>query len=166
MKNSAEINGTKVGRRDLGAMLTAGDVAGVVKLCRQNKRWHKYLFSFLYEREEELSLKAAEALGLVAADLADREPEVVRDYLRRLFWSLNDESGGFAPYAPAAIGEIIRNRPELGRDFIPMLFSLWEEEKLRPALLWAGRRLYDSCRDELIKVRHLLPAEVWEKISR
>ena len=85
-------------------------------------------------------------MGLVAADLAERDPEFVCGHLRRLVWLLNDQSGGIGWRAPEAMGAIIAARPDCFADFIPILVSLLEMEvedavRFRAGYLWAIGRL-------------------------
>jgi hypothetical protein len=46
-------------------------------------------------------------MGEVMAHLADKDMESARVIMRRLMWSLNDESGGIGWGAPEAMGEIV-----------------------------------------------------------
>ena len=52
----------------------------------------------------------------------------VRDILRRLFWQMNDESGGLVWQAPELIGEIIVNVPILIPEYAGLLLSFLREE--------------------------------------
>ncbi|MHB1416717.1 MAG: DVU0298 family protein, partial [Chloroflexota bacterium] len=88
--------------------------------------------------------RAVEAIGLVAGTIADRDPEFVRGFVRRLLWSLSDESGAVGWSAPEAIGEIVANRPALFADYAPIVISLFdtlEEDYFIPGILWALGRI-------------------------
>ena len=93
-----------------------------------------------YRPDGLLRWQAVEALGLAAGRIADRDPEFVRDFIRRLLWSLSDESGGIGWSAPEAIGAIVANRPMIFADFVPIVISLFdtlEEKYFRAGILWA-----------------------------
>jgi hypothetical protein len=81
-------------------------------------------------------------MGRVALELArhNRIP-VLRDTIRKLLWTMTEESGGIGWSAPDMIGEIIRSDFAEFSDVIPILWSYREEESFRPGVLWAMNRL-------------------------
>ncbi|MCX6028088.1 MAG: HEAT repeat domain-containing protein [Chloroflexi bacterium] len=109
-------------------LLAEGDVADIVALAGQNRRVFSYLTALTYDPDPLVADRAVEALGLVAGALSDTDAEFVRGHLRRLFWLLNDESGGIGWRAAEAIGEIIRARPDRFAEFIPNLVALLDME--------------------------------------
>ena len=101
------------------------------------------LFSFLLSKNELIKWRAVTAMGLVVARLADKDMESARVIMRRLMWSLNDESGGIGWGAPEAMGEIIACHEVLGREYAHVLISyVWEEgnyleyDLLRQGAVW------------------------------
>ena len=86
------------------------------------------LLSFTYDSDELMRRRAVEAIGLVADHRARKNLEKVRDFIRRLLWLMNDESGGLARLAPEMIGEILVNVPSLIDEYGPLLFSFLQEE--------------------------------------
>ena len=52
------------------------------------------LFSAICRSEERVRWHGVSAMGRVVARLADQDMEEARIIMRRLLWSLNDESGG------------------------------------------------------------------------
>jgi HEAT repeat protein len=86
------------------------------------------LFSLTFDHEELLRWRAVEAIGQVAAEQARPDPERVRDFLRRLLWQMNDESGGLSWLSPEIIGEILVNVPSLAGEYGPLLLSYLHEE--------------------------------------
>jgi hypothetical protein len=120
--------------------------AAIIQFAARNRRTLSFLTALTYDSDDLVAWRAVEALGLAAARLADDDPEYVRIHLRRLLWLLNDESGGIGWRAPEAIGEIIRNRPNLFGEFIPLLISILDLEqedapRFRAGTLWAIGRL-------------------------
>jgi len=101
----------------------------------------RVLVSLLCSADAQLRLAAARALGRVSALLAEKEPEKVRDLLRRLFWSTNDESGASGLGVPEAIAEIIAARPDLWAEYVGPLLVLLDEPGLATGTLAAARRL-------------------------
>ncbi len=68
--------------------------------------------------------------------LSTIRPDALKNYLRRLFWLLSDESGAIAWRAPEIIGEIVRSDPRTFADFIPMTIALLDlEPEDRPPFL-------------------------------
>ncbi len=94
------------------------------------------LFSLLYNEDDIIRWRAVDALGYVVDKLTVTKPELGREIIRRLFWALNDESGGNAKSAPEAIGSIISRQPDVYCDYIPMVLSFLDDDSLRRGVLW------------------------------
>jgi len=123
------------------------------------------LFSFLLSSEEQTRWRAITAMGAVVAHLAETDMESARIIMRRLMWSLNDESGGIGWGAPEAMGEIIASHGGLAQEYVRVLISYIREdgnfleyEPLQRGALWAVGRVAQS-RSDLVQdaVPHLLP---------
>ena len=141
--------------------LLNAEYAPILEIAEHKKSILSRLTVLTYEEDATISGNAIEATGLAARIIAGREPEYVRNYLLRLFWLLNDESGGIGWRAPELIGEILYNCP-LFSQFFPMLISLLdlEEEdapRFRTGTLWAIGRVAQVERDAM------LPALPWVK---
>lgn len=94
------------------------------------------LISLTYDADALISWRAIDAIGRCAQHLSALRPESMKNYLRRLFWMMCDESGSMAWHAPEAIGEIVRSDPREFSDFIPMTVSLLDmEPEDRPSFL-------------------------------
>ena len=99
------------------------------ELCRlPGRRVINPLFSFLLNREEQTRWRAITAMGAVVADLAEKDMESARVVMRRLMWSLNDESGGIGWGAPEAMGEIIASHEGLAKEYANVLISYVRED--------------------------------------
>ena len=86
------------------------------------------LFSFLLSNDEQIRWRAITAMGAVVARLAEKDMESARIIMRRLMWSLNDESGGIGWGAPEAMGEIIASHEGLAKEYASILISyVWED---------------------------------------
>lgn len=73
--------------------------------------------------------------------------------MRRIFWELNDESGGSLWVAPEAAGEIIYHQPELFKDYVSILATFLDDPVLKPGVIRALGRISEVRPD-------LLEAEV------
>lgn len=116
-------------------------------LAERPAEWRR-LWRFLYHADEAVRRRAAGAFGRAVARWSGGRPERAREVLRRLFWAMNEESGSVCWGAPEAAGEILRHRPELCEDFVPLLVSLLPDPALRRGVLWALARLGPECAGE------------------
>ena len=106
------------------------------------------LFSFLVHSDEKLRWRAITAMGAVVENLARKDMESARVILRRLMWSLNDESGGIGWGAPEALAEIMARHEGLAREYSRILISYMDDEGnfleyegLQRGVLWGLVRL-------------------------
>jgi len=122
------------------------------------------LFSFLLSSDEQTRWRAITAMGAVVADLAEKDMESARVIMRRLMWSLNDESGGIGWGAPEAMGEIMACHQGLAKEYANVLISyIWEDgnfleyEPLQRGAVWGLGRVAQA-RPDLVQdaLPHLL----------
>lgn len=106
------------------------------------------LLAALCAAQEERRHRAAALLGQAVAGLAGRDLEKGRDILRRLFWSLNEESGSMGWGAPEALAEIMAVHEGLAREFACLLVSLatpglnpLDNQALLGSVVWGLGRL-------------------------
>jgi len=110
-------------------MLDAGDFDGLEAMAKDRGSMLSLLFTFTYDADLLIRFRSIDALGRVAAVIAQKKGlEHVRDFLRRLFWLTNDESGGLGWMAPEAIAEILVNIPSLFGEYGRLLANLLEED--------------------------------------
>ena len=119
------------------------------------------LISLFCSKDPLVKGKAISVLGVVAGQMADREPESGRVIMRRLMWSLNDESGGIGWGAPEAMGEIMAGCEFLAVEYHKILSSyvtsganFLDIPALQRGALWGILRLA-SVRPRLLS--YLLP---------
>ena len=123
------------------------------------------LFSFLYDKDQNVKWGAVKAMGTVVAELANEDMESARVVMRRLMWNLNDESGGIGWGSPEAMGEILARHDGLAKEYAHILVSYTREdgnylehELLQRGLIWAIGRLAQVNADIVQNaVQHLLP---------
>lgn len=115
------------------------------------------LISFFCDKDAMLRWRSVSALGAVVARLADENRESARVVMRRLMWSLNDESGGIGWGAPEAMGEITARHAGMAGEYAHILLSYLaedgnylEHEVLQRGALWGCGRLAHA-RPESVK---------------
>jgi hypothetical protein len=138
-------------REKIEAAMTGGDRRAMLELAGENtQRVLRYLVGRLCSDAEERKLRAVESLGWVVGERDLVGDARARELLRRLLWSLNDESGAVPYGVPEAVGEILAVRPELQESFLPILCALVTEEEMAQTgpiergALWALGRLARS----------------------
>jgi len=137
-------------KRYLRERLLTGDFAGALSavLDLPARKAVNPLISFFCNHDVMLRWRSVSALGAVVARLADEDRESARVVMRRLMWSLNDESGGIGWGAPEAMGEITARHAGLAGEFGHILLSYiredcnyLEHEVLQRGVLWGCGRL-------------------------
>lgn len=104
----------------------------------QQPRVATVLLSLLFDEDRLLQWRTIEALGLWAKREYSENPEKVREIIRRLFWAMNDESGGFIWMAPQATGYILKCVPKLIDEYGLMLISKLREKPFVNGVLWSA----------------------------
>ena len=99
------MKGRTLGRKALRDLLRSGDIDRAVDELRQlpGRRFLHPLLSALCG-DEEVRWHAVRAMGVLVADLADRDLESARVVMRSLMWNLTEECGGIAWGVPEAMG--------------------------------------------------------------
>jgi len=135
--------------REVRDLLRQGDYVKLTSLCWEDHQYWKAVKFATYEADESISWPAIEvAARLMQQHWESGQQERVREYIRSLLWSLNDESGGIGWNAPQTIAEIIVRIPELVEPYVSMMISrTMEEPLLVPNGLWAVGRLGSYARE-------------------
>ena len=115
------------------------------------------LLCALFETDEVLRWRVVRAIGITVSAMAGKDLESARTIMRRLMWSLNDESGGIGWGAPEAMGEIMAENETLAREYHRILVSyidvqgnLLENDELELGVMWGISRLAQK-RPELLR---------------
>ena len=101
----------------------------------------RLLFSLTYDSDALMRHRAIEAIGRAAAIIAAGDLEKVRVFVRGLIWSMTEESGGIAWYAPEAIAEVCVQVPDLFEEYARLLPQFLEEDAFAPSACAALLRL-------------------------
>lgn len=126
----------KINKKDFLSLLENSDYETIERAALENKNILSWLIGLSYDRESILSWKAIEAMGHVAkAYIEADEIEPLRNTIRKLLWSMTDESGGVGWRAAEMIGEIVYANPSLFEDIIPILWSQREEDSFLESVL-------------------------------
>jgi hypothetical protein len=121
------------------------------------------LFSFLCSADKSIKNKAVIAMGEVVSRMAETNLESARTVMRRLIWSLNEESGWIGWGSAEAMGEIMARSNTLAHEYHHMLISFITEsdnyllyDKLREEVVQGLKRLSQVHPQLVIEVQHLL----------
>lgn len=130
----------------------------LVDLCEKDRRLWRDLWGNLNEADDSLKWPAIEAVAKVLASWWDAgHKERVREYIRRLTWSFNDEAGQLTWSAPEAIAEIAVTVPDLYKPYADMMIHLASEEPpYVPGVLWGIGRLGPMAKESV--------ESIWDRI--
>jgi hypothetical protein len=137
-------------KQQVGEFLRKRDYEHLLDLCERDRHFWQEVRFRLYDIDEQLRWPAIEAAaGFMRRLWLSGREEKVRIYIRTLFWSMSDESGGIGWSAPQTISEIIVNIPEIIDPYGSMMIAYSiEEPPLMQGGLWGigrlGRPIYDS----------------------
>ncbi len=147
----AKKNSSRMLKKKVLSLLHISDLEkGLEEICRYPaKQLIGPLFSHFFHQEEIIRWHAVTAMGAVVDGMAKSgDMESARVVMRRLMWSLNDESGGIGWGSPEAMGEITARNEKLANEFHRILTSyaceegnFLEHEILQRGLLWGIGRL-------------------------
>lgn len=115
----------------LAILAAGGKVDENLAAYREEELIHP-LFSALCRADESMRFSAALAFGRVVARLAARDMEAARVVMRRLLWSLNDESGGIGWGAPEAMAATMAQSEALAAEYLHLLVSYLKEDGDEP----------------------------------
>lgn len=148
-------------KRHVKELLSLRDIKNLADLCEKNRYyWQEVKFN-LYELDKRLLWSAIEAsTEVIKRWWVAGKDEKVRIYIRNLFWSMNDESGGIGWSSPYLVAEIIHNIPELLEPYGSMMIAhTIDEPPLVKGCLWGigriGKRILDSVKffeEKILKV--------------
>ncbi len=133
-------------KRTIQQALEQNDLDAVVSLVQQHRRALSQLVRIAYDKDTLAGWRAIKAIGRVAKALVKTNDEFLRVTMRKLLWSLSDESGGIGWAAPEILGEIVSADPGKFSDFIPLIAEVYEiEEKVfRPGVIYALMRIAET----------------------
>jgi hypothetical protein len=140
----------------LTTLLQQSEYAAITRRAERDKRVLSELIALTLSQDDLIGWRAVKALGLASARVAEDDAEFVRGILRRLQWSLNDESGSIGWRAPQAMGAIIAASPGRFGEFASIVASTLDvdETHFYPGVLWAIGRIAEH---HTVRVQFALP---------
>ncbi len=151
-------SGSRKQKHEVLQYLRTRDLDGIISWTGENESALRRLFLFTFSNDDTIRWRAVEAIGKAAKVVSESNVEKVRDFIRRLFWLMNDESGGIGWYAPEVIGEILFNNPFLLGEYGRLLPQYLSEEPFERGTHFALARLSALDPDLIVKTDDAL---VW-----
>jgi hypothetical protein len=138
--------------------LEENDLDAVVLLVQKNRKALSLLIRMAYDKETLVGWRAIKAVGLIANVLVKTEREFLRIAVRKLLWSLSDESGGIGWAAPELLGEIVHSDPEGFADIIPLIAEVYEieEQIFRPGVVYALARIAEASPEMIVNYQKII----------
>ena len=138
--------------------LEMNDLDAVVLLVQKNRKALSLLIRMAYDKETLVGWRAIKAVGRIANVLVKTEREFLRIAVRKLLWSLSDESGGIGWAAPELLGEIVHSDPEGFADIIPLIAEVYgiEEQTFRPGVVYALARVAEVSPEMIVNYQKII----------
>jgi HEAT repeat protein len=152
-------------KKNITLLLEANDLDALVALAKEKPRVVSLLVRIAYDKETLAGWRAIKAVGLIAKELVKTDCEYLRNTIRKLRWSLSDESGGIGWSAPELIGEIVCADPRRFADIVPLIADVYtiEEDVFRPGVLYAFSRIAESAPDLVAPFADIIKAALTDK---
>jgi hypothetical protein len=145
--------------------LEQNDLEKIAALAQHNKRVLSSLIRLAYDKETIVGWRAIKAIGLVAKAIVKTDDEFLRITIRKLLWSLSDESGGIGWSAPEILGEIVSADPEKFSDIIPLIAEVFnvEERVFRPGIVYALGRIAEAAPERVAGFQKIIITSLADK---
>lgn len=133
----------KVIKTRVPELLCKRDFDSLLELCERDRHFWQEVRFRLYDLNEKIRWAAVETVAKVMKQWWNSgKEEKVRQYIRTLFWSMSDESGGIGWSSPQAVAEIIANIPVLIDPYGSMMIAhCIDEPPLVKGCLWGIGRM-------------------------
>jgi len=129
-------------KKQIADLLRQRRIDNLMNLCEKDRHyWHEVRFR-LYDLDENIRWPAIETVAqLMHLWWQFGKEDKVRQYIRTLFWSMTDESGGIGWSAPQTVAEIICQIPAIIDPYGRMMiaYSLDEPPLVKGGLWGIGR---------------------------
>jgi hypothetical protein len=144
-------------KKAIVAALEENDVETIMTIASQNRKMLSVLVRLAYDKETLIGWRAISAVGHVSALFVRNNYEFLRETIRKLLWSLSDESGGIGWSAPEMLGEIVSADPQKMADVVPLIAEIYsiDEKVFRPGVLYALKRVAESRLEAVVPFQHL-----------
>ncbi|HXY53429.1 MAG TPA: hypothetical protein VEM40_02020 [Nitrospirota bacterium] len=145
--------------------LESNDLDAVVSLVKNERRSLSILVRISYDKETLAAWRAIKAVGLAAKEIIKTDDGFLREAVRKLLWSLSDESGGIGWSAPELLGEIVSADPKRFSDIIPLIAQVYEieEEVFRPGVVYALARIAEADPEQIAVYQEIVVKSLADK---
>lgn len=152
-------------KRTIQHALDQNDLEGIASLAQRNRRVISTLIRMAYDKETLAGWRAIKAIGRAAKALVKTDEEFLRVTMRKLLWSLSDESGGIGWSAPEILGEIVSADPEKFSDIIPLIAGVYEIEErvFRPGIVYALARIAETAPERVAGYQKVIILSLTDK---
>jgi hypothetical protein len=109
--------------------------------------------------------RAIQAVGRASVELVKTDYEFLLETVRKLLWSLTDESGGIGWSAPELLGEIVSADPKRFSDIIPLIAQVYdiEEEVFKPGVVYALARISETAPEQVAVYQKIIMQSLADK---
>jgi hypothetical protein len=145
-------------KQTVTAALEADDYETVLTLALQSRKVLSVLVRLAYDKETLVGWRAINAIGKVASVFVRSNYDFLRETIRKLLWSLSDESGGIGWAAPEILGEIVSADPVKMADIVPLIVEVYfiEEKVFRPGVLYALKRIAETSPESVSPFQYII----------
>lgn len=145
-------------KQTLANALEANDYETVRTLALQSRNVFSVLVRLSYDKTTIVGWRAIRAIGYVSSLYVKNNYDFLRDAIRKLLWSLSDESGGIGWSAPEILGEIVSADPGKMSDVIPLIAEIFaiEERVFRPGVLYALKRISEALPESIVPFKNVV----------
>ncbi len=152
-------------KQQLCVALSSNDFQTVVDHAKESRRTLSLLVRLAYDKDTLIGWRAIKAVGVIAREMVKTNYDFLRETIRKLRWSLSDESGGIGWSAPELIGEIVCADPRRFADIVPLIADVYaiEEDVFRPGVLYAFSRIAESAPDLVVPYSDIIKAALNDK---
>lgn len=138
--------------------LESNNLQNLLAVSKEPRKVISQLIRIAYDKETLAGWRAIKAIGVIAKEKVKTDYDFLRETVRKLLWSLSDESGGIGWSAPEIIGEIVSSDPDRFRDIIPLIAEVYsvEEKVFRPGVIYAMGRVAESDPESVLEQKDLI----------
>lgn len=128
-------------KKQLRSLLEDHNFEGVLDWAADEPTALRTMHSLLWDSELLIVWRDIEAIGLLSREVLQTDADTIREFIRKLFWSMNDESGNLCWFAAEAIGEILYNCPPMQKEYLDNLLAFLDEEPFESGVRFSIMRL-------------------------
>jgi len=143
-------------RKKVKEHLGSNDLKAIAELAKQDRRAVSALVRYSYDKGSVESWRAIKAMGMATKAIIDKEYDFIRETIRKLIWSIMEESGAIGWSAPEMLGEISAADPKKLHDIIPIIPSYYDEIFFRAGVMYSLLRLCDEVPEEVEKQKEFV----------